>query len=118
MMDFAVDPGSPTIHTDLGRTGSIDKALNRADLTIMSAQVEVHQSYEDMRTVVNLAKEVEDRTPEEQAHLIACRKRSIKDRLPGLSILPRTGSRFSSRKPKSVTRNATTTRARATDLAS
>ena len=69
MMDFAVDPGSPTIHTDLGRTGSIDKALNRADLTIMSAQVEAHQSYEDMRTVVNLAKEVEDRTQEEQGAL-------------------------------------------------
>jgi hypothetical protein len=66
MMDFAVDPQSPTIHTDLGRTDSVDKALNRADLTIMNAQIEVHQSYEDVRTVVNLAKEVEDRTPEEQ----------------------------------------------------
>jgi hypothetical protein len=69
MMDYAVDPQSPTIHADLGRTRSVDKALNRADLTIMSAQVEVHQSYEDVRTVVNLAKEVEDRTPQEQASI-------------------------------------------------
>jgi hypothetical protein len=66
LMDFAVDPQSPTVHTQLGRTGSVDKALNRADLTIMRAQVEVHQNYEDVRTVVNLAKEVEDRTPREQ----------------------------------------------------
>jgi hypothetical protein len=31
-----------------------------------AVQVEAHQSYEDVRTVVNLAKEVQDRTPEEQ----------------------------------------------------
>jgi hypothetical protein len=66
---FSLDAASPWIHADLGRTRSVDKALNRAELTIMSAQVEVHQSYEDVRNVVNLAKEVEDRTPAEQASL-------------------------------------------------
>jgi hypothetical protein len=69
MMDYALDPQSPTIHAELGRTRSVEKALNRADLTIMNAQVEVHQSYEDVRNVVNLAKEVEDRTPQEQASI-------------------------------------------------
>jgi hypothetical protein len=65
-MDYAVDPRSPTTHADLGRTRSVENALNRADLTIMSAQVQLHQSYEDVRTVVNLAREVEDITPTEQ----------------------------------------------------
>jgi hypothetical protein len=69
MMDYAVDPQSPTIHADLGRTRSTDLALHWADMTIMNARVEVHQSYEDVRNVVNLAKEVEDRTPQEQASL-------------------------------------------------
>jgi hypothetical protein len=69
MMDYAVDPQSPTIHAELGRTRSTDQALHWADMTIMSARVEVHQSYEDVRNVVNLAKEVEDRTPQEQASL-------------------------------------------------
>jgi hypothetical protein len=69
MMDYAVDPQSPTIHADLGRTRSTEQALHWADMTIMSARVEVHQSYEDVRNVVNLAKEVEDRTPQEQASI-------------------------------------------------
>jgi hypothetical protein len=68
-MDYAVSPQSPTIYVDLGRTRSADQALNRADLTIMSAAVDLHQSYEDVRNVVNLANEVEDRTPAEQASL-------------------------------------------------
>jgi len=38
-------------------------------MTIMNARVELHQSYEDVRNVVNLAKEVGDRTPQEQASL-------------------------------------------------
>jgi hypothetical protein len=69
MMDYALDPQSPTIHADLGRTRSTDQALHWADMTIMNARVELHQSYKDVRTVVNLAKEVEDRTPQEQASL-------------------------------------------------
>jgi hypothetical protein len=44
MMDYAVDPQSPTIHADLGRTRSTDLALHWADMTIMNARVEVHQS--------------------------------------------------------------------------
>jgi hypothetical protein len=68
-VDYATDPQSPTIHADLGRTRSTEQALHWADMTIMSARVELHQSYEDVRNVVNLAKEVEDRTPQEQASL-------------------------------------------------
>jgi hypothetical protein len=65
-MSFQVAPNTPWFEADLGKTRSVDKALNRAELTIMSAQVDVHQNYEDMRTVLNLAKETEDRTPAEQ----------------------------------------------------
>jgi hypothetical protein len=68
-VDYAVDPQSPTIHAELGRTGSADQALHWADMTIMNARMELHQSYEDVRNVVNLAKEVEDRTPQEQASI-------------------------------------------------
>jgi hypothetical protein len=68
-IDFALDPQSPMFQADLGKTRSVEKALNRADLTIMSAAVEVHQNHRDMRTVVNLAAEIEDVTPDEQASI-------------------------------------------------
>jgi hypothetical protein len=80
MVDFALDPASPTIHVDLGRTRSKEQALHWADMTIMGAAVELHQSYEDVRNVVNLAKETEDRTPEGQASIDRLEESLIKGR--------------------------------------
>jgi hypothetical protein len=68
-MTYALDHESPTFHADLGKTRHVHTALDRAELVIEDARQQVNQTYEDMRTVVNLAKEVEDRTPEEQASI-------------------------------------------------
>jgi hypothetical protein len=68
-MSFALDAGANYYQADLGKTRFVRKALNRAEITIMDAQIQVHQSYRDVQNVVNLAKETEDRTPEEQASI-------------------------------------------------
>jgi hypothetical protein len=63
-MHFTPDSQSEGIHIDLGKTRSSNKALNRADHTIGVAQ-----DIDDVQNVVNMASEIDDRTPAEQASI-------------------------------------------------
>jgi hypothetical protein len=66
-MTYTLDHDSPTFHADLGKTRQVHTALDRAELVIEDAHQQVDQTYQDMQTLVNLANEVDDRTPQEQA---------------------------------------------------
>ena len=66
-LTYSLDVDSPMFEADLGKTRSVDKALDRAELVIENANQTVSQTYEDMRTLVDMANEIEDRTPQEQA---------------------------------------------------
>jgi hypothetical protein len=66
-MSYTLDHDSPTFTADLGKTRRAHTALERAELVIEDAQQHVSQTYQDMRTLVNLAREIEDVTPHEQA---------------------------------------------------
>jgi hypothetical protein len=68
-MHLTLDADSEALHIDLGKTRSVDKALARANHTIGVAQ-----DFGDMQNVVNLASEIEDRTPAEQASLDRLRR--------------------------------------------
>jgi hypothetical protein len=63
-MHLNLDAGSETLHIDLGKTRSVEKALARADHTIGVAQ-----DIDDVQNVVDMASEIEDRTPAEQASI-------------------------------------------------
>jgi hypothetical protein len=63
LMHFTLDEGE-AIHVDLGKTRFVQRAYDRANRVLDTAQ-----SAEDVRNVVNLANEVEDRTAGEQASL-------------------------------------------------
>lgn len=65
-MNYAYDPEYPMQEADLGRVRSEKTALDRAELVLREHYRFVRQSYEDTKAVVNLAQEVEDRTPAEQ----------------------------------------------------
>jgi hypothetical protein len=75
-MHFTPGDHSEALHVDLGKTRSINKALSRADDVIGMANAlpaaeskTITVTNEDLTNVVNLASEIADRTPEEQASL-------------------------------------------------
>jgi hypothetical protein len=66
-LSYTLDAGSPEFSADLGRAFSPSTALERAEMVMADARRQVDQSYYDMQTVLNLANEIEDRAPHEQA---------------------------------------------------